>query len=303
MSLREHFNGFHPVVKLIFDVIIVILSGLVFFAVGIFFVALFNLYSVTDFISVSSSSQDMTMFKELQMIYSVSFFLLPPFVIAFLYQKNIFDFFGLRRSPQVSSLLLVPVLIVVLLPFINWTMLINSSMHFPQSLQGLEEFMRNLEEKAKVLTQLMLYSPSVNQLILNLIIIALLPALGEELFFRGILQKHLIEWLKNDFWGILTTAFIFSAFHMQFLSFLPRFILGIVLGYLFVSSKSLWLNIVAHFTNNALAVVSFFVLAKKGISPDALDTWGISAISVSFSLIMGLVLFLYIIKKEKQHSI
>ena len=172
-------------------------------------------------------------------------------------------------------------------------------MHLSGAFAGLESLMRQLEEKAKVLTQQMLYTPSVKQLILNLAIIALLPALGEELFFRGILQKHLIEWFKKDLWGILTAAFIFSAFHFQFLSFLPRFILGIVLGYLFVSSKSIWLNMLAHFTNNALAVVSFFVLAKKGISPDTLDTWGISFVSVSFSLILGLLLFLYIIKKER----
>jgi hypothetical protein len=95
---------------------------------------------------------------------------------------------------------------------------------------------------------------SVCDLFFNLLIIAVLPALGEELLFRGYLQQKMCQWIRKPILAIIITAILFSAIHMQFLAFLPRFALGVVLGYLFYWSGSLWLPIIAHFLNNALVI-------------------------------------------------
>src|SRR5207344_1198984 len=100
---------------------------------------------------------------------------------------------------------------------------------------------------------------SVLSLAINLFIIAFLPALGEELFFRGMMQKLFSQLTKNNHLAIIITSIIFSAIHLQFYGFLPRMVLGIFLGYLLVWSGSLWLPILAHFVNNASAVLFTFL--------------------------------------------
>ena len=132
-------------------------------------------------------------------------------------------------------------------------------------LNGIEIWMKNSEEKAKVLTDAFTEGDSLGVLFLNLIVIALLAALSEELFFRGVLQKVLIECTRNKHLGVWIGAIIFSAFHMQFYGFLPRMLMGAFLGYLFLWSGSLWLGIFAHFINNGMAVLIIWLINKNVI--------------------------------------
>ena len=73
--------------------------------------------------------------------------------------------------------------------------------------------------------------------IVNLLLIAITPAIGEELLFRGVIQGGLQKKLSNPHVAILIASILFSAFHMQFEGFLPRMVLGMVLGYSFYLSK------------------------------------------------------------------
>ena len=90
---------------------------------------------------------------------------------------------------------------------------------------------------------------------------AILPAIGEELLFRGVFQRLLTEWTRNIHWGIILAALLFSFFHFEFYGFLPRFLLGVFFGYLFVWTSSIWVPILAHFTNNFIIVVYSFYQA------------------------------------------
>ena len=125
----------------------------------------------------------------------------------------------------------------------------------------------------------------------NLIMIGLLPAIGEELVFRGVVQKIFHQWSRNIHIAIWTTAFVFSAMHMQFYGFLPRMVLGGMLGYMLAWSGSLWLPIFAHFVNNAGAVV-FMYLFQKGVTdidPDKVGTesdWMEVIVSVVLSILL-----------------
>ena len=126
-----------------------------------------------------------------------------------------------------------------------------------------------------------------------------LPAVGEELAFRGVLQQTLIGKNSNPPWGIWGAAFIFSFIHFQFFGFLPRLLLGAFFGYLFYWSKSLWLPILGHFINNTSAVLIAFYLKENGIE-EKLDRVGTTQ-ETNYFLIVSLVLFsglLYYFKKQ-----
>jgi hypothetical protein len=118
----------------------------------------------------------------------------------------------------------------------------------------------------------------------NLIIVALLAAVGEELLFRGAMQNIIIEWTKNKHTAVWITAILFSAMHAQFYGFLPRMLLGVVLGYLYIWSGSLWLSMLFHFLNNGLAVLFSYLIGKGTISETA-ETVGAGDTPVYFVLL------------------
>jgi len=301
MTVRDHFNSFHPLLKLIFDLVIVLIVGFFFFVVLLFFTAHLNGYGMLEFFSIAaqSAATDIVLYKKLQVIYSLSVFLAPPFLIAFIYSRSAFDYLRINKSPKLGSFFLVILLVISLIPIVNILGSVNSSMHLPSAFSGLESVIKEMEQNAKIITDRILNVDSIGGLISNIIIIALLPALGEEFFFRGILQRHFTEWFKNEHWAIIVTAFLFSSMHLQFLSFLPRFFLGIILGYLFVMSKSLWLNITAHFVNNAIAVIAYYIMIQKGLSPDSFDSVGIGATSLITSIVFFVLIFYSLMRLEK----
>lgn len=301
MTVRDNFNSFHPLLKLIFDMIIILVSGILVFFILLFVVAALNGNNVSDFFSAASSNGvlDIDLYKQLQTIYSISFFVVPPFIIALMFSNRPLDYLKMNKSASLSSYFFVILLVFSVIPIVNVLNNFNSAMHLPGFLSGVENKFKLWEENAKILTEKILFTATIKGLMGNLIVVALLPALGEELFFRGILQKHIAEWFKNEHWAIVVTAFLFSAFHLEFFSFLPRFFLGIVLGYLFVMSKSLWLNILAHFVNNAFAIIVAYVLLKRGMSIDSFDNVGINWVYFLCSAVVFIILFYAIMRKEK----
>lgn len=137
---------------------------------------------------------------------------------------------------------------------------------------------------------------------LALLIMAFFPALFEELFFRGALQSVLIKWWRKPIWAILATSIVFSIIHMSIYLFLSRLILGFVLGMLFYKTKNIWVNTIAHFLNNALAVVQMYLLSKAGnkIDINKLDPhfdWWVGVLAV----LILVVLFTLINKYSTQH--
>ena len=127
-------------------------------------------------------------------------------------------------------------------------------------------------------------------LLFNLFLIALIPAIGEELFFRGIVQKKLGNILTSPHVAVIITSFIFSAIHMQFFGFLPRFILGLILGYLFYYSANLWMSVLGHFINNALGVLLMYSAFANKLTPDITNT-DISLFQAFFSVSVVLIFF------------
>lgn len=216
----------------------------------------------------------------------VIFFITPLF---FIYRTNFTILYetGKNLTPTLSSYINIAIMMVLSLPLIGFLGEFNASLDFGY------EWLILAEENAKSQTLLMTSFHSFKDFLVGLLIIAGVAAAGEELLFRGIMQPMFQKIAKNDHIGIITTAFIFSAIHMQFLSFLPRFILGIVLGYLYHYSKNLWVPIVGHFTNNAIALVIVynFGINSENIPVDALENNPIWGALFSLIVIIGTILY------------
>lgn len=193
-------------------------------------------------------------------------FLLPAYIAMRLVHRRALTRLGLRHTPAVVSILCVIPMSLLILPFVALTAGLNAALPLP-------EWMVEMEKNAQQFTQQLLTTPTWQGLWLNMAWVAAAPAVAEEIFFRGFLQNTLHRWMRRPHWAIFITAAVFSAFHLQFMSFLPRLFLGLTLGYLFHWSRSLWLPIAAHFLNNAMAVCAYFYDARNGEITD-FDTLG-----------------------------
>jgi len=180
---------------------------------------------------------------------------------------------------------------------IDW----NANMHLPESMRNLEEFFKETEDQRMVMTKFLTDFESPFEFIIGIIVIGILAGIGEEVFFRGVIQPKMQLYTGNAHLGVWLTAFIFSAIHIQFYGFFPRMLLGAIFGYLYLYSGSLLYPIIAHILNNTFTVVLLY-LAKLGkIEFDMEQT---EQVSLPYAII-GLVLLILsmLVFKEKSKSI
>lgn len=235
--------------------------------------------------------------KILQLIQSVGMFVIPPLILGFLWSAKPFRYLKLNRTPSIKNTLYAIVFMLIAIPTINLLSQLNQQISLPEFMAPIEAYMKASELQIAELTEKMLHVNSLGGLVFNIFLIAMIPALGEELFFRGIIQKILSE-RRNIHVAIWISAFIFSAIHLQFYGFFPRLLLGAFLGYLLFWSGNLWLPIIAHFANNAVAVV-FYYLKLNGVQVIDIETIGSEStwwLGV-FSAIL-LIVGIYIIRKR-----
>ena len=125
-----------------------------------------------------------------------------------------------------------------------------------------EKYFRGLEDEYNKEMLAIANMKTAGDYIVSLFVIALLPALFEEMLFRGSLQPVMINLTKNAFAGILITSILFSAIHISYYGFLPRLALGLIIGYVFYFSKNLWLSSITHFLYNAFGVTQLYMLKQ-----------------------------------------
>ena len=215
---------------------------------------------------------DIGSLKLMQLIQSIGIFVLPPFVLAYLCSNNTTKFLHFDRQINLLVILFVVLFMILIVPFINLSGDLNQRLVLPKALAGLESMMKAYESQATQLTEKLLNVHNLPALFFNIFLIAIIPALGEELFFRGAIQGVLQQKI-NAKAAIWITAIVFSAIHFQFYGFVPRMLLGAFLGYLLVWSGNLWLSIAAHFTNNVLAII-FYYMKTNGYKIFDIDTIG-----------------------------
>ena len=227
-----------------------------------------------------NTAQNLNLMRYMQTLQSISLFIIPAFFAAYLFSGNVTGYLCLSRTNFEPRTLnkktwfgAVLLLMLMAMPFINLLAALNEMIVFPRSLAGLEQWLKLAEENARQMLELFLNADHAGGMLFNIFMISILPALGEELIFRGVIQKIFARWTGNIHVAIIISGFLFSLMHLQFYGFFPRWLLGVMFGYLLVWSGTLWLPIFAHFVQNGVAIF-FSYLIHQGTIPEEMEEIG-----------------------------
>lgn len=256
MSLESNFRvGRLPILLNLFFCILI---GLVLGALLTLVISWGTGFSMDQLVeSDTTTSSQRNMAKLVLIIHHLCTFVIPGLLAAYLlYKSKWYKFLKLSRSDRPLNFIYTLVIMICLPPLIAVLYWLNQQIALPFSLSEMEA------NTNQMITQLLVLD-SPWDFIINLFVIAVIPALGEEFIFRGHLQQYFSDWMKNAHLGIWLAAFFFSAMHLQFEGFLPRLILGGILGYLFYFTGNLWIAIWAHFLNNAYTLIGAFLISQN----------------------------------------
>ena len=262
--------------------------------------AVLTLVAMSLWTFISHGSQSTESLKWLQFVQTVGTFLLPPVFCAWIWDKQHKPFVWLKldKGADWKLFLLGVGIMICAIPAINLLADLNGRIELPKSLDSIEQKLRAMEDAAAQLTERFLQADNIGILLVNIGLMALLPALSEELTFRGTLQQILAKGERPTVKvhiAIWTTAIIFSAIHMQFYGFIPRMLMGAMFGYIFVWTESLWVPVAMHFTNNGLAVLAYYVIGTDegknyADTIGAGTTWYMGLVSLVITS-LGLLIF------------
>ncbi len=302
--IAESFKNASHFVKLIFVLFAILIGFVIFMVLGLFIaIPAFGVeLSTLEAALEPSKTENIGLLKFLQSMYSIGLFTFPPFLVALFFSGKILDYLKLNKRPNIILIILSAIIVVVAFPLINFLIEMNEKVSFPDSLSAFENLMKEFENEAQKTTQAFLSTDSFSVYLVNVLVMAVIPALGEELLFRGVFQRLFHEWSKNIHLAIWVSAFLFSAMHMQFYGLIPRMVLGAFLGYLFYWSGSLWLPIIAHFINNGIAVTMFYIKGEVAEKADTIGTEdGVSTmLFTSIIIVSALIYSFYRVSKEKK---
>lgn len=263
--------------------------------------ALLTVLAMGVWLVAFGGSQSTESLKWLQFLQMLGTFLLPPFICAWLWARSdALSWLRLDKGAEWQQFALAVAIMLCAVPGINLLADLNSRVVLPESLGFIEQIFKQQEEAAAALTERFLQADTIGGLIINIGLMALLPALAEELTFRGTLQQILTHRQSSIHIAIWVTAIVFSAIHMQFYGFVPRMLMGAMFGYILVWSGSLWVPIMMHFTNNGLAVLVYYLSSNSEATQpytsniaDTIgtgDTWWLGVLSLVITC-LGLLIF------------
>ena len=182
--------------------------------------------------------------------------------------------------------------------FNSFLVYFNSNLSLPEFMSGIEAWMKETEDQLMGLTKFLTDFQTIPELITGMLVIGVLAGIGEEMFFRGLVQAKMHRYLKSGHWGVWMTAIIFSAIHLQFYGFLPRVFLGAIFGYMYLYSGSLIYPILAHIFNNSFTVIMVYLSNQGVIDFDLESTDDVSYVA-SLAGLLVLLAGIYYLKKMK----
>ena len=198
--------------------------------------------------------------RVMQVFQSVFIFLVPALLCAYLFNEDGWQYLKIKKAVNLKVL-------------ISFTGYYNKMMTLPESLSELEQSMQAMENSAAALLERLMADHSPDVVIANFIVIAVAAGITEEFFFRGSLQQLVKKICHNRHVTVWITAFIFSFIHFQFYGFVPRMLLGALLGYIFLWSGNLWIPVIVHTLNNALSVALYYKFHSTPVY-DRLESFG-----------------------------
>ena len=246
----------------------------------------------------STNPKMLTFVRGMLLIQFLGLFVIPSLLFAYFSDPKPLQYVGLKKPIKPIYWILGIASLIIAIPLVEYTGLLNREINFGPA----QQWMQSMEDEAMQQIKFMLGKRTPGELITNLIFISLFAGIGEELFFRGVLQRLFIKAFKNPWLGILVTAFLFSALHIQFFGFVPRFLLGILLGAVYWYSGSLLPAIVAHFLYD-----SFFITWAY-FQPKIIDDTAGTIVNGSAQIVLALVsaalvaLLVWLMKKNSTIS-
>jgi membrane protease YdiL (CAAX protease family) len=308
-NMRGIYQGLHPLSKIGVVAIVALCSLFLFMIISA--VLAIPVFGTEAFRQIVSSAMEfdesnIEVLKYFQLAQSIGLFIFPSIVLALLFGKNVLQYLKLRGMPNYVNLILVIAIVLFSSPAINLVGEWNANMQLPDWLEGIESWMKTTEDSAARLTELFVSASTLKGLLFNIFLIGVIPAIGEEFLFRGVVQRIIAEWTKNKHLAVWISAIAFSALHMQFYGFIPRALLGAMFGYMFIWSGNLWLPVLAHFVNNTAAVIAYYYYQNglMDIDPDSLGTKGASGlITAFFSVVLVALLFFIFYKRQRKLTI
>lgn len=257
---------------------LLLVFGIVFSSVLGVFVAMINGGEIFSFKNL----------RIIQVLNQVVGFMMPAVVYAILVKEKPFNFLGFNKMPAWSLLGIVAMFTII--PFLGTVTDWNDSIVFPESMRAIEEQMRATQQKSEEIIEMFI---SQGSLFSSLLIIAALAAVSEELLFRSVIQRWLMKLFKNVHVAIIVTAIVFSAFHMDFFGFFPRLFLGVMLGYMFWMTGSIFPSMLMHFVNNATIVMLHYLNTRGFIDIDVDHFCSTdNVLVIILSLIMTVAIFI-----------
>lgn len=283
-KMEEHTRfHFSPLKGIFFTIVLLTLGLILFFA---FATIITSLASGHWGIPGSLDNNYLNSLRIMQISQTIGMFIFPAVVMAFLSSKKPWRWLGFQPMIKKEALLAI-VIMIAFIPGINLIAELNGMIPVPQ-------WMIDLEKSAEQTLKSLLITDSFSIFSINLLMVGILPAIGEELFFRSLLQKYFIQATKNPHWGVFITSFIFSAIHMQFLGFIPRLLMGMAFGYIYLWTGTILIPMLMHFVNNSMAVVLYYMV---GLGQLPIDIEEIGSSSQGWVLgVISLVVGGYLLK-------
>jgi len=210
--------------------------------------------SVDSMVSIN----DLNALRFFQGFVSLGTFLVSSFIIAYILKQQPTEYLGLTQFPKGLNLLLIPVLFLALLPLMSGLIEFNSGITLPKALNSLQEYFKNLELKSERIYKIMLTMNNIGDLFINLLVMALIPAFGEELFCRGVLLNIIFDYTGKFLRSVVIVAIIFTLLHLQFFKIIPMLSIAIILGLWIQWTGGIWASILFHFLNNCMAILGTY---------------------------------------------
>lgn len=264
-------NQLNPGAKIVFSIIFALFSMFVVSFLGTIpaiFIFKMNLAGIMQSLSADEKA-NIPLLKYYQTLQTLGLFILPALFLGRMFFEKDFPLSVKKTKPGLNIYFWMAALIIFGFPLVTLMGEWNAGLKLPEFMAGIEAKIRSMEKSAEYLTKMFLDTKTISGLTVNLLMIAVLPAIGEELFFRGVIQRIFIEWTGKSWLGVLLGASLFSFMHFQFYGFIPRLYLGIIFGFIYLWTGSIWLPVLAHFLHNAFSVLVYFfrgdIEADKGI--------------------------------------
>ena len=231
--------------------------------IGVLFFALFAMFLIVGFVGqllhhlMGDSRNYILLTSAFQ---ALIIFCVPTLLSAWLCDNDPVDYVGLRFDLKWRYLLGIVIIMLITSPMMNILIEWNANITLPDSLSSLAAKMKEMEDMAAATTEILLGETSIFALLSGILVIGILTGIGEEMFFRGGIQRILASSGMNPHLAIWLAAFIFSAIHLQFYGFFPRMLLGAFFGYIYYSTRSIWVPALAHALNNSIVVVNSWLI-------------------------------------------